>query len=87
MAACGPEFGRPHSNVRLTRHAKNRLRLIARRAPAVTERWLLEALASAALAGTDVKGNRKFSVRIDAILLTAVVDQERQVVVTLWREE
>lgn len=53
----------------------------------MTERWLLEALASAALAGTDVKGNRKFSVRIDAILLTAVVDQERQVVVTLWREE
>lgn len=73
--------------MRLTRHAKNRLRLIAKRAPSVTEKWLLEALASAALAGTDVKGNRKLKVRIDAILLTVVVDQERQLVVTLWREE
>lgn len=73
--------------MRLTRHAKNRLRLIAKRAPAVTEGWLLEALFTAALVGIDVKGNHRLRVGIDAILLTAVVDRERQVVVTLWREE
>ncbi len=73
--------------MRLTRHAKNRIRLIARRAPNVTEEWLLEALTSAVLAGTDVKGNPKLRVGIGAILLTVVVDQEKQVVVTCWREE
>lgn len=73
--------------MRLTRHAKNRIRLIARRAPDVTEEWLLEALTSAVLVGTDVKGNPKFRVRIDAIMLTVVVDEERQIVVTCWRED
>lgn len=73
--------------MRLTRHAKNRLRLIARRVPAMTEKALLEAMDSAPLVGTDVKGNQRLKVRIDAILLTVVVDQDRQQVVTFWREE
>lgn len=51
--------------MRLTRHAKNRLRLIARWAPAVTEESLLEAMVSATLVGVDMKGNSKLKVEID----------------------
>jgi hypothetical protein len=73
--------------VRLTRHAKNRLRLLRRRAPELTEPRVLEALGSARSLGRDVKGNRRVSIRIGEILLMVVVDEAKQVVVTIWREE
>lgn len=83
-----PSGGVPYDGaVRLTRHARNRLRLIQRRAPDLTEPRLLEALGSASVLGEDVKGNRRMSLRIDEMVLVVVVDEARQVVVTIWREE
>jgi len=73
--------------VRLTRHAKNRLRFIGRRTAPLSECRLLEALASADVVGEDIKGNRRLSIRIDDVLLTVVVDEARQIVITIWREE
>lgn len=73
--------------VRLTRHAKNRLRLLRRRAPELTESGVLEALGSARSLGEDVKGNHRMSVRVAGKLLVAVVDETNQIVVTIWREE
>jgi len=73
--------------VRLTRHARNRLRFIQRRAPDLSEPRLLEALRSASVLGEDVKGNRRMSIRIDGMLLVVVVDEASRVVVTIWREE
>jgi hypothetical protein len=73
--------------VRLTRHARNRLRLIGRLAPDLTEQRLLEALGSASELSEDVKGNRRMSIRLDGMLLVVVVDEANQVVVTIWREE
>ena len=73
--------------MRLTRHAKNRLRFFRRRAPELTESRVLEALGSAGSLGEDIKGNRRMSIRIADMLLVVVVDEANQVVVTIWREE
>lgn len=82
-----PEDAAYDHAVRLTRHAKNRLRLLRRRAPDLTEPRVLEALGSARLLGEDIKGNRRMSIRIAEILLVVVVDETDQIVVTIWREE
>lgn len=73
--------------MRLTRHAKNRLRFIQRRAAMVSEVSILEGLLRASEVGRDMKGNRKLAVRIEQVLLTVVVDDARQIVITIWREE
>jgi len=73
--------------VRLTRHAKDRLRFIGRRGALLSGSRLLEALASADVVGEDIKGNRRLSIRIDDVLLTVVVVEARQIVITIWREE
>ena len=73
--------------MRLTRHAKNRLRYIARRWPRVSEEELLKKLAAAEVAGQDLKGNSRLSVEVGGILLIVIVDQGRDVVVTIWRQE
>jgi hypothetical protein len=73
--------------VRLTRHARNRLRLLQRRLPGLTEARLIEGLGSAIAFGADVKGNRRMSIRLDEAVLVLVVDEANQVVVTIWREE
>ena len=73
--------------VQLTTHAKNRLRLIQRRAQGLSERRLLKAIESANVIGEDLKGNRKVSVLVDGVLLVGVVDEARQIVITIWREE
>jgi hypothetical protein len=66
---------------------EDRLRLIQRRAPDLSEPRLLEALRSASALGEDVKGNHRMSTRIDGMLLVVVVDEASHVVVTIWREE
>jgi hypothetical protein len=73
--------------VRLTRHAKNRLRYIARRWPGVSEEQLLANLAAAEGVDRDVKGNSRLSVEVGGILLIVIVDPGRDVVVTIWRQE
>lgn len=70
--------------VRLTRHVKNRLHLLRRRAPELTEPRVLQVLGSTHSHGRDIKGNRRMSIRIAEML---VVDEAKQVVVTIWREE
>lgn len=73
--------------MRLTRHAKNRLRFIARRWPGASEPQLLASLTSAKIIGQDVRGNSRLSVEVGGILLTVVVDSVNDVVITIWREE
>jgi hypothetical protein len=73
--------------MRLTRHARNRLRLNRRSAPGVTDGLVLEALEHGADAGYDAKGNKKVRVAIGESMLTVVVDGSRGVVITVWREE
>lgn len=64
--------------MRLTRHAKNRLRYMRRRAPEITEAAILDVLPSGSELGSDVRGNRLLAVRIEGILLTVIVDDARQ---------
>jgi hypothetical protein len=73
-------------DVRLTRHARNRLRLIQRAWPRVTEATLLEALGSGDMLGRDAKGNRRVSIEIEGIRLVVVIGERDQLVVTIWRE-
>ncbi len=70
--------------MRLTRHTRNRLRWIARRHPGVTAAALEQALPGASTIGYDDRGNRKARVVVDGVTLTVVVDEERDVVVTMW---
>lgn len=73
--------------MRLTRHAKNRLRWIQRLAPALSEADLLGALATARRSGQDLKENQYLSVVIEGLRLMVVVDEAEQIVITMWREE
>jgi hypothetical protein len=73
--------------VRLSRHAKNRLRFIRRSASAVTDDALLDVLAGATELRRDARGNRVLAVRLDDVRLTVVVDDVGAVVITIWREE
>ena len=67
-----------------TRHARNRLRWIERRHPAVTNRRLLEALPVAETLGYDDRGNRRARVMIENTEVTVVVDETEDAVITLW---
>jgi hypothetical protein len=72
--------------VKLTRHARNRLRWIARRHPSVTESALLAALPQAILVGYDDRGNRRVRVALGTIGLMVVIDEAQGVVITMWVE-
>lgn len=70
--------------VRLSRHARNRLRWIARRHPQVSAAAVMEALPGAETIGYDDRGNRKARVPMGDVRLTVVVDEAASVVVTIW---
>ncbi len=72
--------------MRFSRHAKNRVRLIQRLEFEVSEQALLDALPNAEEEGYDERGNRRLRVRIGAAVLTVVLDERRQIVITVWRE-
>ena len=72
--------------MRFTRHARNRLRWIARRHPGVTPEAVSEILAEAETVGYDGRGNRKALVKIGDVRLTMVIDEASDVVVTIWVE-
>lgn len=72
--------------MRFTRHARNRLRWIARRHPEVGAEAVVESLTGAETIGYDDRGNRKARVMIGDTALTVVVDEAAQVVVTIWAE-
>ena len=73
--------------MRLTRHAKNRLRWIRRVEPDLTEVDLLAALDRGVGIGHDVRNNRLVSVEVRGVQLVLVVDEIEQMVITMWREE
>lgn len=73
--------------MRLSRHARNRLRRIQRRYPGLTPAQLLEGLLGATGIGYDEKGNRKVQVLVSGAHLTVVVGELEDLVITLWLEE
>jgi hypothetical protein len=73
--------------MRLTRHAKNRLRWIRRAEPGLAEVDLLAAIARGATIGRDVRDNPHLLVEVGGIRLVLVVDESEQMVITMWREE
>jgi len=72
--------------VRLTRHARNRLRWIAKSHPRVTAQALAQSLPKAKTMGYDDRGNRKVQLVFGEARLTVVVDDAARVVVTVWVE-
>jgi len=72
--------------VRLTRHARNRLRWIGRRHPSVSEASLLETLPQAVTVGYDDRGNRRARVTLGRAGLIVVVDEAQSVIITVWME-
>lgn len=72
--------------MRLTRHAKNRLRWVARRHPEVTADAVFAALPDAETVRYDDVGNRRARIRVGITSLTVVIDDESATVITLWVE-
>lgn len=70
--------------MRLTRHARNRLRWIGRSHPSVSEAQLLEALPTGEILGKDDRGNRRVRVSLAGVRLTVVVDDSQGVIITVW---
>jgi hypothetical protein len=73
--------------MRLSRHAKNRLRWIRRDSPDISEAELLKAVSSTRIHGHDAKGSALYAVVVAGLPLLVVVDEHHGVVVTIWREE
>lgn len=73
--------------MRLSRHARNRLRWIRRAASDLDESRLLEALGKGTTIGADARGNQQIRVELGHIRLIVVLDEEAEMVVTIWREE
>jgi hypothetical protein len=72
--------------MRLTRHARNRLRWITRHHSGVTEAELLSRLPKSEHIGYDERGNRRVRAVVGNTTLTIVVDERGGVVITLWVE-
>ena len=72
--------------MRLSRHARNRLRWVARRHPHVTSASVLEALFTADELGYDERGNKRLRAQLEEVTLTLVIDAEEAIVITLWVE-
>ena len=73
--------------MRLSRHARNRLRWIRRAASNLDESRLLGALEKGQTIGADARGNRQIRVDLGDIRLIVVLDERAEMVVTIWREE
>jgi len=73
--------------MRLSRHAKNRLRWLRRASVQLTEEELVEALGTGSLVGHDLKGNAHHALSLAGTRLVVVIDEREEVVVTIWREE
>jgi hypothetical protein len=72
--------------VRLSRHARNRLRLISRRHPEITAERLLQALPDAQTLGYDDRGNRRARLRFGGITVIVVTDEKAGFLITVWVE-
>lgn len=70
--------------MKLTRHARDRLRWIQRVHPAVTAHSLVEALPAAETLGYDDRGNLRARVVVGDAGITVVIDEAEGFVVTLW---
>lgn len=72
--------------MRVTRHARNKLRRIGKVEPSVGVAALVFALPSGETIGYDEDGNRRVRVSVEGIRLMVVVDDEQGAVVTVWME-
>lgn len=72
--------------MRLTRHAKNRLRWIARRHETVSEAALLATIPAGVTVGYDERGNRRIRVTVGATRLILVIDESQGSIITMWAE-
>jgi hypothetical protein len=70
------------ATVKLTRHARNRLRLIRRATPDITAAAVL----SAVMESYDEVVDDRIVVRIGDVDVVVVLDVGRSVLVTLWRQ-
>lgn len=65
-----------YQRMRLSRHAKNRLRWIRRAASDLDETRLLEAIGEGSTIGADARGNQQIRVELGYIKLIVVLDEE-----------
>lgn len=70
--------------MKLTRHARNRLRWIRRGHPAIGVEALAAALPGAPVLGYDGRGNRRLLVEVADLELIVIFDARDDVLVTLW---
>lgn len=70
--------------MRLTRHARNRLRRIRRCHPEVTSEEILNGLIRGSTLGYDRLGNRLVRITVGGLFVTVVVTGDRRVVITIW---
>ncbi|MGI8425917.1 MAG: hypothetical protein ACR2FO_03300 [Actinomycetota bacterium] len=73
--------------MKFTRHAKNRIRLIARADPGVTPEAVLFGVGSASVLRYDDKGNKVVLVVLEDRTVTAVVDVKTETIITIWANE
>lgn len=72
--------------MRLSRHARNRLRWLRAGGLEIDEHEPIGALSVGEIVGQDLKGNSRIVVSTGGGQLMVVVDAEGEVVVTIWRE-
>jgi hypothetical protein len=70
--------------VKLSRHARNRLRWIRRRHPIATEARLLDALSDARRLGYDERGNLRVMATLGSAEVVLVIDEAAALVITMW---
>jgi hypothetical protein len=74
------------AQMRLSRHATNRVRWISRRHPDVTGASVVENLPRSKTIGYDDRGNRRARLALGETELVVVLDEAAGVVITLWVE-
>lgn len=72
--------------MRLSRHARNRLRLIARRHPWITPEWVLAGLSAGRTLGYDDRGNRRVQLVHGGLSIIVVIDEDAGLLITIWVE-
>jgi len=70
--------------MRMSRHAKNRLRWLRRAHPAVSEQSVTEALGEGRTLGYDDRGHRRVLIEAGSTEIVVVIDEEAELVITLW---
>jgi hypothetical protein len=73
--------------VRFSRHARNRVRWIARSAPSVSQEEIRAALEDRPTSREyDERGNLRAQISVGGIALTVLLDEDEGLIVTVWRD-